>query len=786
MFNRLQTKLTVLYAGLFALALSLVAVSVYLTIANNAQQQVRKELAATGTVFDSVWALRTQRLRDGAELLSRDFGFRAAVATRDAPTVESAVGNLRQRMGLELAFMVGVDGDVVGVDPAKVDIDKLWSALDREDGAQGVFIVDGAPYQLISAPVMSPALTGWIVFGARLDDDEMTALEQLSAIRMNAQVFDRRGETWVTTDKTADTEALGAFVAKAMGQAISAPARLRTVSGDNLVLVKRLKTLDGQTPAALVLRYPMALAMAPYRPLMAAVIIAGLVGAALVVLASWALSRDIARPIIALDAAAGRLRRGEDVRVDVRSSDEIGRLSDSFNLMAAEIREREARITELALRDAETGLPNHLAMEREIEARMACLAPGEQVVVGALGLDRFTVLRSAIGYALFIQLVAEIGARIRVLDPEAVVGRLTTSTLCVISRLTALTDDLVPLIEKALVDLAAPVRLGGEMVDVHMSNGLAAASAGTIDAPRLIEQAMIALDQARAAGRKVAIFDAVAYGDPAGNLSLMSEMLEGVATGALFLHHQPKLDLRSGEITGVEALVRWAHPTRGLLRPDLFVGMAEETGHIRALTDCVLDRAIVDQRVLREAGHDLIISINISGRLIDDAEFARRAIEKIAASGARFCFEITETAVIGNPDVALGVLAKLNAAGIPVSIDDYGSGLSSLAYLKQISADELKIDKAFVLSLENDAKDALLVKSTIDLAHSLGLKVTAEGVESREALAMLQMMGCDLAQGYHIARPMELEALVAFLANWQISHPLPVGEGGARRAAVGG
>ncbi|MEJ2818154.1 EAL domain-containing protein [Caulobacter sp. CCG-8] len=769
MFRRLQTKLTVLYAGLFALALSLVAVSVYLTIANNAQQQVRRELTATGTVFDSVWALRTQRLRDGADLLARDFGFRAAVATRDAPTVESAVTNLRQRMGLDLAFLVGVDGDVVGVDPAKVDIDKLWSALDHEERAQGVFIVDGAPYQLISAPVMSPNLTGWIVFGARLDDREMTALERLSAIRLDAQVFDRRGETWVTTDKTADTGALGAVVATAMRQATAEPARLRTATGDSLVLVKRLMTLDGQTPAALVLRYPMALALAPYQPLMAAVIIAGLIGAALVVAASWALSRDIARPITALEAAARRLRHGEAAHVDVRSSDEIGRLSDSFNLMAAEIREREVRITELALRDAETGLPNHLAMEREIEARMARLAPGQQVVVAALGLDRFTVLRSAIGYALFTQLVREIGARIQVLDPEAVVGRLTTSTLCVISRLTALTDEVVPVVERALVDLAAPVRLGNELVDVHMSNGLAAAEAGGLDAPRLIEQAMIALDQARACGRKVAIFDPVAYGDPAGNLSLMSEMLQGVATGALFLHHQPKLDLRTGAITGVEALVRWNHPARGLLRPDLFVGMAEETGHIRALTDCVIDRAILDQRALRDLGHDLTISINISGRLIDDAEFADRAIEKVAASGARFCFEITETAVIGNPDVALGVLAKLNAAGIPVSIDDYGSGLSSLAYLKQINADELKIDKAFVLSLENDTKDALLVKSTIDLAHSLGLKVTAEGVESREALAMLQMMGCDLAQGYHIAKPMALEALVAFLGEQRLA-----------------
>ena len=765
MFNRLQTKLTVLYAGLFALALSLVAVSVYLTIAGNAQSQVRKELASTGTVFDSVWALRTQRLHDGAELLSRDFGFRAAVATRDAPTVESAVSNLRARMGLDLAFMVGVDGDVVGTDPAKIDIEKLWSALDREDGAQGVFVVNGAPYQLISAPVMSPTLTGWIVFGARLDDREMTALEQLSAIQLDAQVFDRRGETWVTTDKTADNRTLGAFVATAMGKTIAAPRRLRTAHGDNLVLVKQLKALDGQTPAALVLRYPMALAMAPYRPLMAAVIIAGLIGAALVVAASWALSRDIAKPIIALDDAARRLQRGEDVHVDVRSSDEIGRLSDSFNLMAAEIREREHRITELALHDAETGLPNRLAAEREIEARMARLQPGQQVVVGALGLNRFTFLRGAIGYALFTQLVAEIGARVRLLDPTATVARLTTSTLCVISDITDVQVAL-PMVERALVGLATPVRLGGELVDIHMSNGLAGAQAGEMDSARLIEHAMIALDQARASGRKVAVFDAMAYGDPAGNLSLMSQMLEGVTDGALFLNHQPKLDLHGGAITGVEALVRWNHPTRGLLGPDLFIGMAEETGHIRALTDYVLDQAILDQKALREVGHDLLMSINISGRLIDDAEFANRAIEKVTAAGARFCFEITETAVIGNPDVALGVLDKLSAAGIAVSIDDYGSGLSSLAYLKQISADELKIDKAFVLSLEKDGKDALLVKSTIDLAHSLGLKVTAEGVESREALAMLQVMGCDLAQGYHIARPMGLEKLVGFLGDW--------------------
>jgi EAL domain-containing protein (putative c-di-GMP-specific phosphodiesterase class I) len=251
----------------------------------------------------------------------------------------------------------------------------------------------------------------------------------------------------------------------------------------------------------------------------------------------------------------------------------------------------------------------------------------------------------------------------------------------------------------------------------------------------------------------------------------MSEMLAAVRSGALYLNHQPKLDLRSGAITGVEALVRWNHPTRGFIRPDLFVGMAEETGHIRALTDYVLAQAIKDQARLRAAGHEVLMSVNVSGRLIDDAAFADFAIAQVQAADARVCFEITETAVIGNPDVALGVLERFADAGIAVSIDDYGSGLSSLAYLKQIRADELKIDKAFVTDLEAGGKDALLVKSTVDLAHSLGMKVTAEGVETREGLAALQLMGCDLAQGYFVAKPMTRDKLVDFLGEWSIDLP---------------
>lgn len=770
MFKRLQTKLTVLYAGLFALALSVVAVTVYVAITSNAQRAVRQELAATGTVFDRVWALRTQRLQDGAELLSRDFGFRAAVATHDRATVESAVTNLRQRLGLDLAFTVSVEGDVVGLDPSRLDLETLWTALDAEDGAQGVFAVDGQPYQLISAPILSPTLTGWVVFAAKLDEREMQALEKLSAIGLDAQVFSQRGETWVSADRTPAASALTAFVSQAMKEKSRAPARLHG-DGDSLVLAQPIKALDATRGAALVLRYPMALAMAPYRPLMAAVIIAGVIGAALVAAASWALSRGLSRPISALDQAVRRLQRGEDVSVEVTTRDEIGRLAESFNLMAEEIRDREAEMIHQALHDAETGLPNRRALERAIEDRLAVLSTNEQVIIGTIGLDRFPQVRAAIGYELATELVAKLGQRITHTVPGLIVGRLTTSNLCFISTATDI-EAVLARAEALLPGLEAPLQIGGEPVDVHITLGLASARSGGLDASRLIEQALIGLDQARATQRKLMVFDPLAYGDPASNLSLMSEMLEAVRNGDLFLNHQPKLDLRSGRITGVEALVRWNHPTRGFLRPDLFVGMAEETGHIRALTDYVLTQAIEDQARLRAVGHEVLMSVNVSGRLIDDPAFAEHAIAQVTASGANVCFEITETAVIGNPDVALGVLARLAEANIRVSIDDYGSGLSSLAYLKQIRADELKIDKMFVTALESGGTDALLVKSTVDLAHSLGMKVTAEGVETREVIAALQLMGCDLAQGYHVAKPLAVDKLIEFLDAWAIDLPV--------------
>lgn len=762
MFRRLSTRLTVLYAALFGVVLLVVSLAVFLAISGAAERQVRAELAATGTVFDRVWSMRSERLREGASLLSRDFGFREAAATGDAPTIGSALDNLRGRMGVDYAFMVDAEGQVLGAQFSAADRAALARAFETADDPSGVFMLGGQPHQLVSAPVLSPELIGWVVFAVRLDAGEMRALERLAAIPLDAMVMHRApGGVWI--NPRAPAELNTAAVRRVIDHSLTAPAApeiLDLKSGRTVALVKRLPAIASDGGAVLLLRYPLALALQPYRPLLLIVGLLGLAGLAVVSWGSWALARGVTRPISELDEAAHRLQRGEDARVTIESADEIGRLAQSFNAMAADIRERERKITHLALHDGDTGLPNRLALERVAEGLGD--RPQGQVFVCALGLDRFSHMRHAIGHKLAAQTVRMVGNRLAGLAPSCGVARISADMLgfvLIADGEAAALDDL----QRLLLALEQPVRVAGEPIDVALSVGVAPLDGA--DVGLSIERASIALDQARSGRRKTAVFDAEAYGDPAANLSLMSNLLTGIMQDQLVLWHQPKYDMRKRAVTGTEALVRWNHPTRGMIFPDVFITMAEETGHIRALTEWVVRRAIEDQRALAEAGHVISVAVNISGRVLGEPDFVDFCAEALKDAVGTICFEVTETAVIENPEVALAMLDAFAGMGISISIDDYGSGLSSLAYLKQIRGQELKLDRSIVKDVTGSQRDALIVRSTIDLAHSLGLRVVAEGIETDACFSVLAGMGCDMAQGYLIARPQPLSDLMRFLTE---------------------
>jgi EAL domain-containing protein (putative c-di-GMP-specific phosphodiesterase class I) len=255
----------------------------------------------------------------------------------------------------------------------------------------------------------------------------------------------------------------------------------------------------------------------------------------------------------------------------------------------------------------------------------------------------------------------------------------------------------------------------------------------------------------------------------AQTLSLLSELRRAIERNELCLYLQPKLELATGALVGAEALVRWRHPQRGLVPPLQFIPFAEQTGFIRVLTLWVFEEAVRQWRMLRDLGLDVTISVNLSTRDLLDPELPRKFLDRLAAHEApagAFCLEITESTIMEEPQRALVILERLASAGFRLSIDDFGTGYSSLAYLKRLPVHELKIDQSFVRHLRSDSSDAKIVRSTVDLAHALGLTVVAEGVESAAVWELLRELRCDQAQGFHMGRPMPADELSGWCERW--------------------
>ena len=283
----------------------------------------------------------------------------------------------------------------------------------------------------------------------------------------------------------------------------------------------------------------------------------------------------------------------------------------------------------------------------------------------------------------------------------------------------------------------------------------------------VFDEAMAALEHASENRSRAIIYDrSLAERDVYERVALMRDLSRAIVNDELALHYQPKLSARTATINSAEALLRWDHPEHGLLRTDRLIHIAEQTGAVRELTEWVVRRSLRDAGGLEQAGFEHRVFVNISGLLLSDADFAAWLLETSRGSEYLLGLEITETAVIGDPEIAIEHLEAFVAAGIAVAIDDYGSGLSSLAYLKRLPACELKIDQSFISKLTASHRDPLLVRSTIDLAHALEMDVTAEGVEDNMTLSLLQIMGCDIIQGFVISTPLPIEDYAEFLGNF--------------------
>jgi diguanylate cyclase (GGDEF)-like protein len=756
-FRSLSTRLTVQFALLFAVAMLVVSAALSTFISGSASRQVESQLQSSGAVYDRLWQQRSHELQNAAQLLARDFGFRAAVATGDRATIQSALGNAAARLRVQTAFIVGADRRVWSIDgtvPPK-ETAALWEPLD-EGRVTGVAVISGRPRQLVAAPIMAPVLIGWVVFAADLDGHEMRSLERLSAIPLQAAVLAENRDRWF--------EAVGSMPEVSHSSAALAEQHVagRTAfemdvaGGTSIALAKPLPAFSSGDRAILLLAYPKAQALQSARKLQWGLGALTLLGLLLVALATWRAAERITKPLARLDEAAGRLASGEHVQVAVRGSDELARLATSFNDMVGKIAEREQRITQLAFNDALTGLPNRVMFQQQLDHLLrASEGNGSLFALHCLDLDQFKVINDTLGHPAGDALLVAAGQRLLQAARGQFVARLGGDEFIVLQSVGEDRDAIDRLARSILEAIAQPLTIDGNELVPSTSIGIAIAPQDGSDGETLLKNADLALYRAKEAGRGTFAFFEKGLNERAQvrrqietDLRLAVERLE------FELHYQPLFDLEQNRICSFEALLRWKHPTRGLISPAEFVPVAEDTGLIVPIGAWAVREAC---RQAVRWPDDVRVAVNVSAVQFHRGGLQETVLRALADSGLapeRLEVEITESIFLEGGEATLRLLHSLRALGIRIALDDFGTGYSSLSYLQSFPFDKLKIDRSFIHNLLTRDGASAIVGAITELARALGIETTAEGVEETAQLMELRAHGCSSVQGYLFAEPM--------------------------------
>lgn len=525
----------------------------------------------------------------------------------------------------------------------------------------------------------------------------------------------------------------------------------------------------------------------------------------LVALFSYVLVMYLTRGLNALKEATQRLAAGElGYQIKVNGTDELAQVARSFNTMSMQLRtsydkrlhaEDEVRKMNEALEervnlrtiqltslneklehqtyhDALTKIPNRMLFEDRLNQAVLMLRRKEmEFAVFQIDLDQFKSINDSLGHHVGDVVLQEVAGRMKVVLREMdTVARMGGDEFAL---LLSGIDDAVgaAIVAQKLIDaIVKPMVIGGHTLFVGASIGIALAPQDGEDGNDLMRRADAAMYEAKQAhGGYVFFREDLEQVAQERNQQLV-DLRDALANDEMVLHYQPKIDFSSHLISGVEALVRWQHPTRGLVFPDEFIPLAEKSGLVKLLTVVVLKKALAQCAAWRAEGSPLTMAVNISAINLQDEDFPDRVaglLKEQQADASWLELEITESAIMTNPVLAIANIKALSDMGAQISIDDFGTGYSSMTYLKQLMVAKIKIDKSFVMEMATNKSDAVIVRSTIDLGHNLGLKVIAEGVEDVESWDRLKELGCDSAQGYFMSRPLSAEKF----SEWLIQSP---------------
>lgn len=722
------------------------------TLISNAQ----RELIVGGEIFAELLGNRANQLASTAEILTADFGFREAIASADAATIQSALTNHASRVQAHLARVI----DPSGTEISLAGSDRIVTPpLEVFDPEVRIEVIDGIPYELVITPLYAPNLIAWVSLGFTMNEAMAWDLAQMTGLDVSFIVDDGAG--FIASTLTPEQAALAAAW---LGEKAQVDGPMEATIGEDSVLTL---TLPLSERVNALLQIPMERILEPYHLLGRQLLLLSIGGLLLAILIAALLARGISRPVQALANASRRITSGDYATVvPVQTDDEFGDLARAFNAMQGAISEREDKLLHQAEHDALTGLPNRrvalLSLDKAIQH-------GQPFAVLALDLNRFKEINDSLGHNVGDRVLKVVARRLDGSTKERdMAARLGADEFMLLLN-SVDTAQAIAVARRLRERLQQAVELDDLNLNVEASIGIAVFPDQGDDAETLMRRADIAMYDAKQNGHQIAVYQAGWDERHLRRLSLARDLKEALLTDGLHLLFQPKAGLRDRERIGAEALVRWQHPTLGPLGPDEFIAIAEDAGHINRLTRWVLRKSVEQLAAWHREHLMLQLSVNISAIDLLDEElpsYISALLTNAEVEPQALCLEITESSVMQDEQQGHAMLNRLKGIGLRLAVDDFGTGYSSLSQLKRMPVDELKIDKTFVLNLDHSDDDAVIVHSTIDLGHNMGLEVVAEGVETREAVMLLESFGCDLIQGYLIGRPMTAPELAIWARGW--------------------
>jgi diguanylate cyclase (GGDEF)-like protein len=761
-------KLLAILIGLVVILETISYLATRLVINQAVTQNARAELLAGGELFTRIMQKNVEQLALSVKVLTEDFGFKDAVATNDEKTIASALINHSARVKADIGVLITSDGKLIASDQAfgrkiRDEFTSLKTQAQTRGQAYDIILIDSRAYQFVMFTVKAPVVIGLAGMGFEIKKDFSTDLQRLTGLEVSFVSHD--GNQFHFLSGTQDDP-----LAKTLIEQLALEKKQGEVFVYDDLISLAVPAAQQNNHLLAVLQVPLSEVLAPFSRLNVQLFMLALVFAVLAGIAALFLARSVTRPVRLLADIARKIAGGfYTTPIVVTSKDELGDLARAFISMQRAIGEREQQVLYQSEHDPLTGLPNRLRIFPELENAISRSRPLKEVVfLLVIDIKNFTQINDELSQEIGDAVLREVGQKIARILTYGEVLRLGSDEFLAI-LMAAEQESIAELAELIHAAFKAPLLVSGLQVSVEVNIGLATYPNDAESAESLLRRATLALNEGRSSERRTCWYQQGWDEKHLRRLHLFREFEVSLDAGHISLYYQPKINLERPDTLGAEALVRWRHPEMGFISPDEFISVIESSGQITILTRWVLKTAIVQLRQLLDEKIKITCSVNLSALdlLVDDLPaYVAELLQSHKVPAENLYLEITESAIMREADKCLHNLRRLRDLGVTLSIDDFGTGYSSLSQLKKLPVSELKIDKSFILNLDTSADDQLIVRSTIDLGHTLGLSVTAEGVESEAIKVLLKQYGCDTAQGYLYSKPLPAKDFIQWVHQY--------------------